>query len=154
MSNILKWSLKKAIIAFTALFSATVVVSAFLAPVLAGSNFNIVSDFLYNFLHKLCCKYETNSFFIMSNPVGLCARCVGAYISGAITLYSSMHKFKMRKIVFIILGVLIAVEIGCEYAGLFVANDFIRLLSGLFIGAFLGTSLVKILDWLEGKKGW
>ena len=33
-------------------------------------------------------------------------------------------------------------------------NDFIRLLSGLCLGAFLGTTLIKILDWLEGKKGW
>lgn len=154
MSNILKWSLKKAIIAFGAIFCAIVVVSAFLAPLLAHSNFGPAADFLYDFLHSLCNAHGSHSLLILNHPVAICARCIGAYITAAGVLYAYLHKFKMNKILFIILGTLAFGEIAAEYFNLFVTNDFIRLVSGLCLGAFLGMTLIKILDWLEGKKGW
>ena len=79
---------------------------------------------------------------------------MGGYISGAITMYAYLHKFKMHKIVYIIIGTLAIGEIAAEYFNLFVTNDFIRLIDGLFLGAFVGMTIIKILDWLEGKKGW
>lgn len=154
MSNILKWSLKKSIIAFGAVFSLFVAVGAFLAPVFAGLKLFPISEFLYNFLHKLCCTYETNSFFIMGNPVGMCARCAGAYITAAVTLYIYLNKYKINKIAYIILGLLCLVEISLEMCHYIHANDFIKLLSGLCLGVFIATTLIKLLDWLEGKKNW
>lgn len=154
MSNILKWSLKKAILAIVAVFCAVVVVCAFLAPVLAHSNLSPASDFLYNFLHSLCKVYGSHKFLILGQTVAICPRCMGAYITAAVVLYAYLHKFKMNKVVYIILGALGLGEMTAEYLNLFVTNDFIMLVSGLFLGAFLGMTLVKILDWLEGKKGW
>ncbi len=154
MANILKWSLKKAIIALSAMFCVFVVLSAFLAPVLAGAKVNVVSDFLYEFLHSICKIHGSKHFVITGFPVAICARCVGAYITAGIILYSYLHKFKMNKIVFIILGTLALGEILAEHFNLFVSNDFIRLISGLCLGGFLGMILIKVLDWLEGKKGW
>ena len=154
MSNILKWSLKNAIIGLSAFFCVIVIICAFLAPLLAHSNLAPAANFLYNFLHKLCKLHGTNILSILGHPIGICARCIGSYISAAIVLYSYLHKFKMHKVVFIILGTLAFGEIAAEYFHLFVANDFIRLISGFCLGAFLGMLLIKILDWLEGKKGW
>ncbi len=154
MSNILKWSLKNAIIGLSALFCVVVIICAFLAPVLAHSNFSVAANYIYDFLHKLCKMHGTNIFTILNHPIGICARCIGSYITAAIVLYSYLHKFKMNKVIFIILGTLAIGEIAAEYFNLFVTNDFIRLVSGLCLGAFLGMLLIKILDWLEGKKGW
>ncbi len=154
MSNILKWSLKNAIIGLTGFFCAVVVACAFIAPVFAYAKINVVSDFLYDFLHKLCVAHKTNIFMVLGYHIGICARCIGSYISAAITLYSYLHKFKMHKVVYIILGALSITEILLEHYHYISVNDFIRLLSGLCLGAFLGTTLIKILDWLEGKKGW
>lgn len=154
MSNILKWSLKKALIAIAAVFAVFVVVAAFLAPALASTNLDVVSDFLYDFLHKLCKIHGSNSFLILGHKIGICARCMGAYIAGAITLYMYLHKFKMNKVIYIIIGALGIGEIVAEYFNLFVTNEFIMLVSGLFLGSFLAMSFIKILDWLEGKKGW
>lgn len=154
MSNILKWSLKKAIIGFGVIFCVAVVISAFLAPLLAHSNFGEGADFLYGFLHSLCKSHDTNIFTILNHPIGICARCIGAYITAGGVLYAYLHKFSMNKILFIVLGTLAFGEIAAEYFNLFVTNDFIRLISGLCLGAFLGMALIKILDWLEGKKGW
>ncbi len=153
MSNVLKWSLKKAIIAFAAMFCVAVIISAFLAPALSGG-FNAASNFLYEFLHHLCKVHGSDRFLILSHPIAICARCMGAYITAAITLYLYIHKFKMNKVVYIIIGALAIGEIAAEYFNLFVTNDFIMLISGLFLGAFLGMTLIKILDWLEGKRGW
>lgn len=154
MSNILKWSLKKAVIAFAAIFCALVVLCAFLAPLTAKTELNSVSTALYNFLHKLCSVHALTVFLIKGQPVGLCARCMGAYITATITLYGYLHKFKINKVVYIILGALSLGEIAAEYFNFFVTNDFIMLVCGLILGIFLATSFVKILDWLEGKKGW
>ena len=109
---------------------------------------------LYDFLHRLCKMHGTNIFTILHHPIGICARCIGSYISAAIILYTYLHKFKMDKIIFIIIGTLAFGEIAAEYFNLFVTNDFIRLIDGFFLGAFLGMLFIKILDWLEGKKGW
>lgn len=154
MSNILKWSLKNAIIGLSGLFCMIVVVSAFLAPMLASMKIFMVSDFLYEYLHKLCHNYSTNSLAILGHSVAICSRCIGAYIAATITLFLFLHKFKMNKIVFIILGTVSIVEIILEHYNYIFVNDFIRLIDGLFLGAFLGMTLIKILDWLEGKKGW
>lgn len=154
MSNILKWSLKKALIAIAAFFAVFVVVSAFLAPALDSAGAGAVSSFLYDFLHTICKVHGSHSFLILGNKIGICARCMGAYITAAITLYMYLHKFKMNKVVYIILGTLGIGEMIAEYFNLFVTNDFIMLVSGLFLGAFLGMTFIKILDWLEGKKGW
>ena len=154
MSNILKWSFKNALIGLAGIFCVFVVICAFLAPVMAHFGVREVSSFLYDFLHKLCKMHGTNIFTILNHPIGICARCIGSYITAAIVLYSYLHKFKMNKVIFIILGTLAIGEIAAEYFNLFVTNDFIRLVSGLCLGAFLGMLLIKILDWLEGKKGW
>ena len=113
-----------------------------------------VSNEIYAFLHKLCKVHSTNIFTIFGQPIGICARCIGSYIAASITMYMYLHKFKMNKVVFIILGTLAIGEIVAEYFALFYANDFIRLLDGFFLGSFLGMFFIKILDWLEGKKGW
>lgn len=154
MSNILKWSFKNAIIGIGLWFCLIVIACAFLAPVLAHSSMSAVADNIYGFLHKLCKVHGTNIFTILGHPIGICARCIGSYIFAAIVLYTYLHKFKMSKVVFIIIGTLAIGEIIAEYFALFYANDFIRLLDGFFLGAFLGMSFIKILDWLEGKKGW
>lgn len=154
MSNILKWSFKNALIGMAGMFCLVVIICAFLAPVLAHSNFAPAANVLYNFLHKLCKVHSTNIFTILHHPIGICARCIGSYISAAIILYSYLHKFKMDKVIFIILGTLAFGEIAAEYFHLFYANDFIRLIDGFCLGAFLGMLFIKILDWLEGKKGW
>ena len=60
----------------------------------------------------------------------------------------------MNKIIYIIIGTLAIGEIAAEYFNLFVTNDFIRLIDGLFLGAFVAMTIIKLLDWLEGKKGW
>jgi membrane-bound acyltransferase YfiQ involved in biofilm formation len=154
MSNILKWSLKNALIGLSAIFCALVIVCAFLAPVLIHSNFALAGNAVYDFLHKLCKMHGTNIFTILGQPIGICARCIGAYITGGLVLHFYLHKYKMNKVLFIIIGTLAFGEIVAEYFNLFYANDFIRLLDGFFLGAFLGMLLIKILDWLEGKKGW
>ncbi len=154
MSNILKWSFKNAIIGMFAAFAVFVVIAAFAAPALASMKVFVVSDFLYNFLHKLCKIHGSSLFLILGHPIAICSRCVGGYISGAITMYSYLHKFKMNKIIYIIIGTLAIGEIAAEYFNLFVTNDFIRLIDGLFLGAFVAMTIIKLLDWLEGKKGW
>lgn len=154
MSNILKWSFKNAIIGMATFFCVVVIACAFLAPVLAHSNLAPVANDIYGFLHKLCKVHSTNIFTILGHPIGICARCIGSYIAAGITMYMYLHKFKMNKVVFIILGTLAIGEIVAEYFALFYANDFIRLLDGFFLGSFLGMFFIKILDWLEGKKGW
>lgn len=154
MSNILKWSFKNAIIGMGMWFCVGVIACAFLAPVLLHSNFAPTAHAIYDFLHKLCKVHGTNIFTILGHPIGICARCIGAYMSAAIIMHIYLHKYKMNKVVFIILGTLAIGEMIAEYFALFYANDFIRLLDGLFLGAFLGMLFIKILDWLEGKKGW
>lgn len=154
MSNILKWSFKKALIGIATMFCIVVIACAFLAPVLKHSNFAPTANVLYDFLHKLCKMHGTNIFTILGYPIGICARCIGAYISAAVVMYMYLHKFKMHKVLFIIIGTLAFGEIAGEYFALFYANDFIRLIDGFFLGAFLGMFFIKILDWLEGKKGW
>ena len=154
MSNILKWSFKNALIGMCAVFAVFVVIAAFAAPALASMKVFVVSDFLYDFLHKLCKIHGSHLFLILGHPIAICARCMGSYISAAITLYMYLHKFKMNKVVYIIIGTLALGEIAAEYFNLFVPNEFIRLVDGLFLGAFIAMTIVKILDWLEGKKGW
>ena len=154
MSNILKWSFKNALVGMACMFCVVVIACAFLAPVLAHSNFAPAANVLYDFLHRLCKMHGTNIFTILHHPIGICARCIGSYISAAIILYTYLHKFKMDKIIFIIIGTLAFGDIAAEYFNLFVTNDFIRLIDGFFLGAFLGMLFIKILDWLEGKKGW
>ena len=154
MSNILKWSFKNALIGMTGMFCAFVIFSAFLAPMFAHFGIYQVSDFLYNFLHKLCKVHGTNIFTILHHPIGICARCIGGYIAATIVLFLYLQKLKMHQVVFIMLGTLAFGEIIAEHWNFFVANDFIRLLSGFCLGAFLGMIWIKILDWLEGKKGW
>lgn len=154
MSNILKWSFKNALAAIAGFFCLIVVVAAFLAPVLAHLGIFQASDFTYDFLHKLCKMHGTNIFTILGHSIGICARCIGAYIAGALTLYFYLSKCKMNKVVFIIVGTLAIGEIAGEYFNLFAANDFIRLIDGFCLGAFSATLFIKILDWLEGKKGW
>ena len=154
MSNILKWSFKNALIGLAGIFCVFVVICAFLAPVMAHFGVREVSSFLYDFLHKLCKMHGTNIFTILNHPIGICARCIGSYMSAALTLNLYIHKFKMNKIVYIILGTLAIGEIAAEYFNLFVPNDFIRLIDGLCLGSFLGMTFIKILDWLKGKKGW
>ncbi len=154
MSNIMKWSFKNALIGLAGLFCIAVVICAFLAPLFAHSNFSAGADVLYNFLHRLCKMHGTNIFTILGHPIGICARCIGSYMSAALVLNLYINKFKMNKIVYIILGTLAFGEIAAEYFNLFVTNDFIRLIDGFCLGAFLGMTYIKILDWLEGKKGW
>lgn len=154
MSNILKWSFKNALVAIAAFFCLVVVICAFLAPVLAHLGIFQVSDVIYGFLHKLCKMHGTNIFTILGHAIGICARCIGSYIAAALTLYFYLSKCKMNKVVFIIVGTLAIGELVGEYFNLFVANDFIRLLDGFCLGAFCATIFIKILDWLEGKKGW
>lgn len=154
MSNILKWSFKNALIGIATAFCVVVIACAFLAPLLAHSNFAPTANVIYEFLHKLCKMHGTNIFTILGHPIGICARCIGSYISAAIIMYLYLHKFKMHKVLFIIIGTLAFGEIAGEYFSLFYANDFIRLIDGFFLGAFLGMFFIKILDWLEGKKGW
>ena len=69
-------------------------------------------------------------------------------------MYAYLHKFKMNKVVYIIIGTLAIGEIVAEYYNLFAINEFIRLIDGLFLGAFVGMTIIKLLDWLEGKKSW
>lgn len=154
MSNILKWSFKNALIGMGAVFCAFVVIAAFLAPALASMKVYVVSDFLYNFLHKLCKVHGSKHFLITGHAVAICARCVGGYISGFLVQHLYLHKFKMDKVIYIILGTLAFGEIAGEYFNLFYANEFVRLIDGLCLGAFLGMTFIKILDWLEGKRGW
>ena len=154
MSNILKWSFKNALVAMAAFFCIVVVICAFVAPVFAHLGIYQVSDVIYMFLHKLCKMHGTNIFTILGHPIGICARCIGGYIAAALTLHFYLSKFKMHKVVFIILGTLAIGEMIAEYYHMFVANDFIRLIAGFCFGGFCGTLFIKILDWLEGKKGW
>jgi uncharacterized membrane protein len=81
--------------------------------------------------------HGTNIFTILGHPIGICARCIGSYISASIVMYMYLHKFKMNKVLFIIIGTLAIGEIAGEYFALFYANDFIRLIDGFFLGAFL-----------------
>lgn len=154
MTNPLKYSFKKVIIIFFAFYSVFFIIGAFAAPLLAHFKMFYQADYIYALFHKSCHQDAVRCFWILGYQMAICARCLGAYIGTAVVLYSFLNKFKMNFGFFIFIAILAFGEILLEYYKVIPSDNYLRLGAGIALGLFIGTSIIKILDWLEGKKGW
>lgn len=97
----------------------------------------IMADWLYEVFSASCQQQPTRTFWILGYPMALCARCIGVYLgfsSGA--LYCSIQQQRVTLSGFVIV-VLVTVAFGeklLEWSNLWLANNTVRLLSGIGLG--------------------
>lgn len=154
MKKILNYSLKKVIIIFFVGYSLFFIAGGFAAPVLAYFKLFSQADIVYELFRRSCHQDAVRCFWILGYQMAICARCLGAYIGVASMLYAFLHKHKINQPTYFTLGALAFAEIALEMFSIYSANNYIRLTAGVFLGIFIGMSLIKLLDWLEGKKSW
>lgn len=110
-----------------------------LAPFLKSLGFD--SSVLYQFFFLICHQDPNNSFFLFGNPLGVCIRDVGVYLSfllGTILYPFFVKDDKMPDKKWLIISAIpILVDGLTSLVGLRESNTFLRLLTGSLLGVVL-----------------
>lgn len=154
MKKILNYSLKKVIIILLIIYSLFFIIGGIMAPVLAHFKFFYQADTVYELFRRSCHQDAIRCFWIFGYQMAICARCLGAYIGTSSMLYAYLNKHKINKVAYFSLGIIAFGEILLEIFKVTSANNYIRLSAGICLGVFIAMSLIKLIDWLEGKKSW
>lgn len=134
--------LKKILYISLIIYSLIFILSIFLAPILASNKYYEYADILYNFLSQTCHQQPTRSFWLLGYSLAACARCTGIYLLTTIVLI--FNKINLKPLIIFILLAIGLIEILLEKTGLIEGTNFIRFLSGSFLGIFIGFCIIQL----------
>lgn len=99
VQNLRSPNLPIATLVIAGLYSSALFIAGMLPPVLASLNILDPASELYAFLSQTCNQNPLRSFWVFGYPLGLCGRCLGAYLGAAISSFwlarrLHLHPFK------------------------------------------------------------
>ncbi len=143
-------NIKKILYILFLIYSLIFILSILSAPILASNKYYEHADFLYNFLSQTCHQQPTRSFWLLGYPFAACARCTGIYLLTSIFLI--FNKINLKPLVVFILLAIGLIEILLEKTCLIEGTNFIRFLSGSFLGISIGFCIVQLSKAGKGEK--
>jgi len=150
--NKVKYSLgAKIFLVLLGLYTLFFIAGGILTPIFAHFRQFDIAGALYGLLGRSCQQDALRSFWIMGYQMAICARCFGAYIGFFASVILALCGFKYNRTLFIIFALVGFGEKAAEFAG-FAGNNYIRLISGCFLGCFLIIIPLLAIKILKGEK--
>ena len=122
---------------------------AVVAPITARLNLTDLSDSIYRLYGILCHQIPERSFWILGNPVAVCARCLGIYVGlflGAIG-FSLFRKLRYGSPISPLLVIAALMPLGIDwsltYFGFWENTDLSRFATGSILGISCGLTLTQ-----------
>jgi uncharacterized membrane protein len=143
----------KFLLLFFLIYTFYFLTASFLAPVSAFFKHYEIADFLYYSLSASCHQQPSKSFWILGYPMGVCSRCLGIYISVFLVLCFYLYKnflISNKLLLFTVSTFVIGFLLKYLEIDSFI-NNYIRLISGVFIGCFMIVVLLKGKEFLSMK---
>ena len=130
---------RRALIIALVLYAAYFLGGAVLAPLMAHNHQLENADYFYGLFSASCQQQASRTFWLWGYPMALCVRCVGVYSGFIVTGALSLKQSGTVKVNKGLLGVLLVAGLGEKLMEWFLweANNWIRLVSGAALGAFL-----------------
>jgi uncharacterized membrane protein len=126
----------KIFLALLGLYTLFFIAGGILTPIFAHFRNFEAAGALYEILGRSCQQDALRSFWITGYQMAVCARCFGAYIGFLTSIILALSGRQFSKTMFIVFAVLALGEKAAEFVG-FAGNNYIRLISGCFLGCFL-----------------
>lgn len=124
---------------------------AALAPIFAAQG----NAELYALFKGVCHQASERCFCVNDRPMALCARCVGIYGGAMLSALIFPEKWIIRRTLLALLGVgasAVAVDVAFEMAGLYHNVKWLRLLTGMALGAAIAPFvIIALADLLSDK---
>ena len=130
-----------------------------LAPILSSYGLTYVSNPIYRIFGFLCHQIPERSFWILENPVAVCARCIGIYaglMSGALLLPLVEHLFGDRPVRarWIFLALLpMGIDWSLTHFEIWANTGASRFITGLLLGIICGLTITQSLIALRTTRG-
>lgn len=131
--------IKRALLLSPYLILFVVLLLAIVAPILEYQRLE-ASRTLYNITHNICNQLPTRCLWILTSPMGLCARCFGIYL----TMFATgifLIRFNLKRIYWkqaIIALLPCVIDGSTQYFGQRLSNNWLRSFTGALAGLGIG----------------
>ena len=131
--------IRKALLTLPYLALLVILLLAIIAPILEYQRLE-VSRTLYDTTHNICNQLPTRCLWILTSPMGLCARCFGIYLTMLATgifliRFGSKHIYWKSAVLLMIPCI---IDGSTQYLGHRLSNNGLRLITGSLAGIGMG----------------
>lgn len=145
--------IKRILLILPCLTLLAILLLATIAPILEYQRLEI-SRTLYEITHNICNQLPTRCLWILTSPMGLCARCFGIYLTMLVTGIFFI-RFNLKRIywkIALLLMIPCIIDGSTQYLGHRLSNNGLRLstgaLAGIGIGLFFFPLYFRFIDFL------